>query len=106
MLLQPLLERYHARSLQEAVELLVSLEKARLPDVVRRIASLPLAQGRGYLWAAMRALLRKRVPVVLERFPELGPWAEPVVLNRSTQVLVSRGLAMRVKQLPAQRRAA
>ncbi len=106
MLLQPLLARYHARSLQEAVELLVGLEKNRLPQLAQRIASLPLAQGRGYLWARTRAELRKHLPAVLERFPELGPWAAPLLLQRSAQVLVARGLALRVKQLPSRRRAA
>jgi len=106
VLLEPLLMRYHARSLQEAVELLVELQKPRLPQMVQRIASLPLAQGRGYLWACLRAELRKVLPEVLERFPELGTWAAPRVLQRSTQVLVARGLALRVKQAPAGRRAA
>ncbi len=106
VLLQPFLLHYHARSLQEAVELLVELEKKQLPVLAQRIASLPLAQGRGYLWARLRAELRRHVPEVLARFPELGSWAAPLVLQRSTQVLVARGLALRIKQAPARRQAA
>ncbi len=95
---------YHARSLQEAVQLLVEKHTSVALALIPRTEGQSLAWTRGYLWAQLRRRLRPAVGEVLESFPELGAWAAEPVLEQSTEQLIQRAIAHRVARTAAPRR--